>query len=374
MKFLIFETLLAGHRLEYIHHIYQGAANRTEDDFVFVLPSSFDEARSNLDWPLLQNTRIELIPEEELGFLQMENGVTKKWKQYTLLKKYVKREKIDVLILIMLMNYLPFLFLPGMQNIKICGIIYKIYLYEQEKMSRVKLLANRFMFSMLAFQGRFEKLFVLNDKNSCISFNKSFHTGKFKYLPDPVPDIDDKALRNLRENMGAQDCDKVYLHFGGLAERKGTLNILKALELSNKEELEHKIFVFAGRIEPKIKNDFAKYLEVLSEKVRIKEYEGFCSYGMINNLCYSCDVILIPYSNTSQSSGVIGYAAHFRKPVIGPGKGLLGNLILDYNLGMVIDDVSPTGIKCALEKEICLSSNEYEKTHTVNDFVEILIS
>ena len=50
--------------------------------------------------------------------------------------------------------------------------------------------------------------------------------------------------------------------------------------------------------------------------------------------------VLVPYQHVEQSSGIIGYAAQFNNPVIGPSEGLLGELISSYNLGYTITNIN----------------------------------
>ena len=373
MTSLVFETRLAGHRLEYIHHIYEGAAKKTDDMFIFVVPSLFEKNKNTLYWENLSNVKFILMPQIEIEKALNGGGIKSKWKQYRLLRKYVRQEKPDRVILIMLMNLIPFLFLPIMRGVKIRGIIYRVFLYDKSVLSRKNLGAHKMVYLLLSKQRKFEKLFVLNDKRSANLFNNLYNTHIFHYLPDPVPIINDQKLRNIREEIGAKEQDHVYLHFGGLSERKGTLRILEALSLMDKSQLDNKIFAFAGKIDPLIKRSFDKVVSQLKDKVRIKVYEGFCPYELINSLCYSCDALLIPYSNTSQSSGVIGYAAHFRKPVIGPNKGLLGAIISHYNMGVTIEDITPKGISKALTMQLPQVGNDYEATHQIGHFVDILL-
>ena len=124
------------------------------------------------------------------------------------------------------------------------------------------------------------------------------------------------------------------MQFRGLDGRKGTIDILKSIIASKKGELKDSCFVFAGRINKNTLNDFYDLLSVAKEKTRILVFDQFCSYDFLWNLCYSCDVILMPYHLTSLSSGILGYAAVFNKPVIGPDNGLIGNLIKKYELGI----------------------------------------
>lgn len=56
------------------------------------------------------------------------------------------------------------------------------------------------------------------------------------------------------------------------------------------------------------------------------------------------DYVLVPYKNVEQSSGIIGYAAQYNKPVIGPSEGLLGELIREYRLGYTITQLSVSNL------------------------------
>ena len=62
-----------------------------------------------------------------------------------------------------------------------------------------------------------------------------------------MPNIDISSVRSIREKLGIQDSGYVYLHFGGLTERKGTLEILKAIMITDEKTLSNKSFVFAGK-------------------------------------------------------------------------------------------------------------------------------
>lgn len=43
MKYLVFDSLITGHHLEYIHHIYDNCND--SDTFIFVIPEDFAELK-----------------------------------------------------------------------------------------------------------------------------------------------------------------------------------------------------------------------------------------------------------------------------------------------------------------------------------------
>lgn len=229
------------------------------------------------------------------------------------------------------------------------------------------------MFWLMAKNDTMNRVFILNDKTSACQLNHNFHTSKFTYLPDPVPEIEELKLSNLRSIYNIPDKNKVYLHFGRLTYRKGTLEILKAINIMDNKQLKEKTFIFAGRVYKEMHNEFYQLLELAKEKVQILVFDAFCEYDFLYNLCYTCDAILMPYQQNEMSSGVLGYAAVFNKPVIGPDGGLIGNIIKKYHLGYCLPAVNKNSIAQSLTQDICCDSSSYVKDNDVNNFINTLL-
>ena len=122
---------------------------------------------------------------------------------------------------------------------------------------------------------------------------------------------------------------------------KGSLEIMHSLTELAQEERTNYSFIFAGKVADDIRDSFYSLYSKIKDKVQIAVIDKYCSYNFFASLCISCDAIITPYKRTSQSSGLIGYASQFGKPVIAPNKGLLGSLVEEYNLGILIKDCSP---------------------------------
>ena len=267
------------------------------------------------------------------------------------------------------MPFLPF-YLPS--GTKASGIIYSIPLYKtmQSKVQNVK---DEIIYKLFASKKSIKNVFILNDPKSAEYYNKKYNTDKFLHLTDPIPEIDMSQVRDLREELGIPQENNVYLQFGSMDSRKNTLNILRAIKLMSPREQESKTFVFMGKLYDNIRDEFNSLIEELKEKVQIIVKEGFVPYEFLNSMCYTADIILTIYTNVEMSSGTIGYAAYFEKPVIGPSAGLLGNLIKDNNLGLTIDQVSPETIKDALLVDIKPQENNYKQTHSVSVFCDTIL-
>ena len=334
MRTLIFDSSVTGHHLEYLHHYYMEAIGHTDEEYVIMVPNDFIKVKKEYEWPYGSNISFVYILEEDEKLLKETNFYKLGWNTSKILQRAVRNIKPDRVLLTMLMQFIPFIIFLLPRNVRVRGIMYKIYLYEVHRMGKLRLAAERLRFWLAARSSKIEQIFVLNDEDSARTFNTLYSTSRFRSLPDPVPSVDFSKVKSVREELGVSPVEKLYLHFGGLDGRKGTIDILKSIIASKKGELKDSCFVFAGRINKNTLNDFYDLLSVAKEKTRILVFDQFCSYDFLWNLCYSCDVILMPYHLTSLSSGILGYAAVFNKPVIGPDNGLIGNLIKKYELGI----------------------------------------
>ena len=223
----------------------------------------------------------------------------------------------------------------------------------------------------------FKDIFMLNDAVSARYLNAKLETDKFKHLPDPFVPLDKRDITDIRSELGIAPAKKMFIHFGGLGRDKGTLNILDAILLMQEEDLKQAAFVFAEVVYDDIKKEFYEKLKLIEDKVQVQVFDQFCTYSFLGSLCFSTDYILIPYKRTSNSSGLIGYAAQFGKPVIAPDERLLGKLIRQFELGITMADTRPKTIAQVLSQQInsdvdYVVSSEYLKLNTVDSFAEAI--
>lgn len=222
----------------------------------------------------------------------------------------------------------------------------------------------------------FETVYILNDYSSARLLNQKFCCSKFSYLPDPYVDVN-VGDADFRKNNGITPEQKLFIHFGTLSKRKGTIEILKSMQLLSDYEKDHYVFLFAGKVKPEIKREFYQIIEWLKiRKFNVFVFDEFCSFTFIGTICKACDAILIPYKNTAQSSGLLGYAAQFNKPLLAPSNGLIGKLVSEYKLGYLLDNLSPRAIADNLDKVVDFSVNgrDYLEQHKVIFFTEKILN
>ena len=371
-KVLIFDTVLSGHHLEYLHHIYEGASRDKNRQYVFVLPDSFNTVKEKYAWTDTGNCIFDFINKKDVDRCNDRRRLISSYYLSITLRSYSLKHGAKRVFLNMLSPFLPFLLFLIPSSIKVSGIIYKVFLYE-ESLSRVKRFINFVLYGLLVKSRVVNNIFILNDKSSVSYFNRLFSTNKYKYLLDPIC-VEGKA-QYIRELLNIDKSQKIFLQFGGITRRKGSLLILDSIRFLNEQERTCYVFVFAGKIYDDIRADFYSAYQQLREISNIRIFDEFCSYAFIRDLCYSSDAILVPYSNTTQSSGLIGYASYFKKPVIGPHRGLLGKIIRKNHLGLTLENLNGSSLALNYQRALLYTSSDfYAKSNTIKRFVEIIIN
>lgn len=347
----IFDFYLGGHHIEYLHHIYMYAIEDVTISYTFILPNNFDKFGGKMSWPEADNIRF-IFFELDDKYVRSLKALEKARMLSRLLKKYANETGIKEFVLIETMVFMPYLPFYLGKKVRITSILYHLPLFSVNSSLKSKVLTN-INFRFLAKSPCFKKICLLNSEEAVAFYNKKFRTKRFSFIPDPYVPIECEKVRSaIREGLGIGSSKKVFIHFGGLTRRKGTLEILDALFYVDKDKLENLTFVFAGRVIEDIKEEFYNKINRLKDKVQIIVFDQFCEYSLFAEICKIADYIIIPYRNTSQSSGVCSYAAQFKVPVIGPSEGLLGKIINNYKLGVGFPALNSVKIAKILQENI----------------------
>ena len=372
MKTIIFfSQSVKGHYMEYLHHEATLAAQDPINKYYLLVPPDFEKRKSMLKWPTAQNIEVIYLTETEAKACADPGVLKGSWAISKTLRKYSKQLHADYVFLNTLINSMPFLpfFLP--KRTKATGIIYGIYLWQKEEISSVKWLSYEAIYWLFAWSDKISGVFLLNDNHSATILNKKLSTDKFFHLPDPIPDIDPNALKDIRADLGIRNNDLVYLQFS-LEKRKHTLDILDGIAELSPQELENRVFIFTGSLKPDIEKEFYQKVNALRGKCKLIVDTGLIPYERLFKYCKIANYMFILYDNAHMSSGALGYAAYFNSSVIGTSKGLVGNLIKTNDLGMTIDEISPQQIKNAILNLNIISGSKYADSHTTSSFIKAI--
>jgi len=88
------------------------------------------------------------------------------------------------------------------------------------------------------------------------------------------------------------------------------------------------------------------------------------------------DFVLMPYLSNNMSSGVLGHATKYNKPVV-TGKGLLGEIVEEHRLGISINTSIPdlsAAIQNLAISTLSVNNTNFADSHSITQFCNILIS
>lgn len=372
-RILIFDTVVSGHHIEYIHHLLT-KANSSNDEYIFYLPEEFEQYKgNNMNWNY--NKNVSFIFFNASKNLNDSSILVASFKMCILLGKAVKEFNVTHVFLISLIAFIPFLPLFVSRKIKVSGIIYQIYLYRWKNSSFIQKALDVFKYLILSYSKCINNIYILNDEASARRFNEIYNSNKYTFIVDPYVPINAKEVDVNFLNIIPKN--KIYFHFGSLSERKGTLEILKAIKLVKPSIQKESTFIFAGKVKKEISEDFYRLISEIKQtnSSQIIIIDRFCEYSLIAELCKKSDILLMPYKVVSQSSGVIGYAAQYNTPVLAPAKGLIGKLVKKYKLGYVIPEVNSYSIAEFINKRDILVKqipSNYLKENNVDNFINTI--
>lgn len=343
MKLMVFHPTFEGFVQEWVRHICDFLPENVE--LFLCLPQEYKCIQDKS----VNSKKIRFIPISKSDQASVNNGgmIKTSYIRARLIAKEAKHYQVDGVLILTFTSVLPFLPFLLSNRIKIFGVVHSIYLYNWDSYSYKTKLVNAIIFWLLAKKRNVCSVFILNDEFAARYFNRILNTTKFKLLTDPF-EPNDNPRNDLRKTLNIDRNEVVFLHFGALHYRKGSMKILEAIQRLTPQESEGKCFVFAGRVSDFMRKDFYALYKEIKDRHHIVLIDHFCDSDYLHDLCYSSSCILIPYDYSSVSSGVIGYSAIYGKPVIGPSDGLLGKLIRRYKLGLRLSNTSVGCIQDAI--------------------------
>lgn len=347
---LIFDYKLSGHHTEYIKHLVDRINDQKQNNtrYVFALSEKVKDF-NNLHNDLLNNLsiKVDLIPEKLCQKLGEYGPFYRSFKAFFLVKKLIRKNKATSCILLDLNVFfasfsVPFISFPA----RVKGIYFKQHTRNTHS-SFITKLRKILQICSVSRKNFMESIYILNDPASCKLLNKKFNFDKFKYLPDPVNFIS----RNNKQVYISDKVKKRYLLFGSISARKGIFELLKAVKIISNENRKKIHIDIVGKIHPSIEHQVIEMVDLLKKTVDINLVNSFVSFDELQYYFYNTDYILMPYTFNEASSGIIGHAMVFKKPVIGPESGLIGKQIKSLKLGYSIN-ICPISLANAIQSTI----------------------
>jgi glycosyltransferase involved in cell wall biosynthesis len=164
----------------------------------------------------------------------------------------------------------------------------------------------------------------------------------------------DIRTKNIFDVKNGKFC---ILVFGGISNRKGVVELLKALKNNTNDKF---CVIIAGKIEKEVELFLESDLSLdLIDRNILFVFPGFKSEIEQDMLFESCDVVWVGYVNGfSSSSGVFFQSGQYSKPVLSCNNGLISFLVKKYNNGLLCNVQSWEDIILNLEL-LCADKNLY---------------
>ena len=371
---MIFADKSTGHHLEYIELLLKLSIEDKDNVYAFQIPFSFKKKLEN-SFRLCDINSFEIIFFSD--FLELDssrwNYLSRSFRVCRFIKRHLFEHNIDHLVVLSLMNLLPLLPFFFRRDISISGFVYLIYLFRWKKSNWKLRVLDVTKFIILTKSRVVKDIFLVNGSGTDQYLNKLYGTVKFSFLPDPLKYIPLENLNSIDTLLKSNNNQLVISHFGYLSQRKGTIEFLEAIRMLESSSINNYRFILAGEVDEMIFAEFHQLLNVLNGYVDITYFSGFVDDSIIGSICMSSDYIMIPYTNVEQSSGMLGYGAQFKVPVIGPKKGLLGKLIRRYELGILLENVDRFSLKIVLQsliKSDKVIPSDYLKDNSADRFID----
>ena len=185
-----------------------------------------------------------------------------------------------------------------------------------------------------------KSVFILNDRDAVDYMNSwSFSRNVFRFLIDPIP----AGMRSIKVSKEKPKSKKQFnfIMMGAISPRKGCLEVIKAFKHINLQEGKTVSLRLLGAFSkeypdyPKLIKTEIEALKLARSDVRIEMNNQFIDKKHFAKK----SVFLIVssfYINLNGSSGMIGHACRYGKPLLVSYDGLIGEIVRDNKLGHVL--------------------------------------
>jgi glycosyltransferase involved in cell wall biosynthesis len=391
MKKIIFDSSAHGHHLEYIVHLLRclkSKPKQIKEQYIFVVNPSFFEILINLfpNDKFNNITIVELSKDEYYRTSARNNKQTifNSVRATKELSRLMVKYKAEECVLLCFDDFFRGLVFNALFKFRITAIWFQpfVRIPENNFRNRLRKIIKKNMMRIVLFFNKIDRIFILNDKQTVQSLNDIYVTKVFRLLRDPINISVDRISKSLPKASEAKNKKNVFLLFGSITKRKGTLILLEALKghLSDKISKTIKIMI-VGNVPDHFKKEFYTEIErtrLLNKDIEIIIDDRFINFEEIPQIFSKSDYVLAPYINFFGSSGVLGYSAYFNKPIICSDNGLMADLVKEYNLGYLVKP-NPTSLgliisKLVSQNKIELSERKsFVEDHSIESFTNTIL-
>lgn len=391
---MFFDARAEGHHSEYVQHLVQYAAGRPElGELHFVYPESLSQYSPATVGAIRRESHChlhELSPEEQKR-IDEASLLWRSFVEWAVAMRYVRRVQADHCVLLELNIFQLVLgLLSSKSRVGVSGILFFPYprieadgkAASDRLLCWLKKLRKHLQLRWMLRNQSIETVFLLNDDSSANYLNQFWPERRpFRMLPDPVPPLLQNGTEGQKEEQTesvadiatgkreessvveasspdqrtdsghvsvSQEGDRlVFLMFGALREEKGVREVIEAFRQLPPTAAKNANLCLFGQVRSDLEDEFPELIASLRRAqpdLQVQVENRFLPERELHDALQEADVVLAPYRQSEGSSGVIGHAARYRTPVVGPNSGLVGALIEEYSLGVTVEVANPSAV------------------------------
>jgi glycosyltransferase involved in cell wall biosynthesis len=348
-KILIFEPDPEGHALEWLEHLMVFVATERRDTEIWlVAPEALCQALARaLPANAADRIRVVALSPLERRLCTLRLLSVSAFGRWWTMRRHLRRSGAQQGFFLMLdLLSLPLALGLGAGGKRVSGILFRpsvhystIGPYKPSRGERLRDGRKELLYRLMLCNPALERVLSLDPFFPEHARKHYAHGDKVVALPDPAnPPVDS---RPPAETAGFAPSGRVgFLLFGYLTERKGPLAVLDALYLLRPEIAARVAVLFAGRVDPALRERLNQRQRDLAEhcpELWLRIDDRRLDQAELASLVRQSDVVLAPYQRFVGSSGVLLWAAISGRPVLAQEFGLVGRLTRDHRLGVSVD-------------------------------------
>tara|TARA_Y100000815_G_scaffold275735_1_gene316594 strand:+ start:15785 stop:16969 length:1185 start_codon:yes stop_codon:yes gene_type:complete len=386
LKTLLFDIAITGHHAEYISHLVdflfqEGTAG---EEYIFVVNPYFEQEFPGIVEKAgkIKGVTWVHIDEEAYKNVVSAGTVRRYFREYRLMDAYAKKLRPDH-VFALSFNLVQLGAALFRTQYSFSGILFLHYYRMNRNTASEKFQYHKayYLSKLFTKNPKLKTIFLLNDQEVVDETNKHLKTTAFKMLPDPIPRLHPREGFDIRKAYNIDPDRKIILHIGSLGNRKSSPETVQAAT-KIKASLQDKIaLLLVGMATVPAERKLLKStitVSTASSKAQIVWDEQFVPSDVMKSLFDQCDAVLIPYKNVEASSGILGHAAFAKKPVVATGSGLLKELVEQYNLGVLLQAPTASGIATGIERVITepplhSQADKFIKQHSPHNFAAMVL-
>jgi len=396
-KIMLFDLKTSGHHANYIRHLarYWGD-NRLSGSLDIVVSPQFEQQHQGVvalaDQYPQSNIKFVVISAQESAVIEASktalDRVLRNLREWQLLCKYAALLKVEHCMVM----YLDTCEIPLTLGLKppcsISGIYFRptfhYSTFAHHQSSRKEWLQQwreRLFVHQTLHNPKLHTLFCL-DPLVDQTIKQIYPNARAIPLADPVeiPNLNSLQPQTLREKHSISPDRTVFLLFGSIDGRKGIYQLLESLKNLPSEVCQQLCILVVGQANVSERTAICSQIELVSQAqpVQIITHFEFVTEQEVQSYFQLADVVLALYQRHVGMSGILLLAAAAQKPALSTNYGLMGELVLRYQLGLAVDSTNleaiAQGLTQILDNPKAFHNPEKMKLfaaeHVVNRFAE----